>query len=363
MARGSAPARNAASAALVTAGVMAVATPARADISLGLYGDVDAGLTTDGTRAGTADGFSAARLEFFTTASAGSWSFLAEVLFETGEDNEFRADVERLQVNYLYRDWLRLAAGRFHTAIGYYNDGFHHGAFFMPGALRPRVVQFEDDGGLIPAHSVGVHADGRLPLGDAHLRYDIDLGNGRGATREVVQNDHDVNRPKSLSLRVRYEPAGALDGLIVGANVYFDSIPAADAGPPGPAVGPLREWLFGAHAAYFEHGMHAVAEAYAIEHRELDTDITHRSYAGFVELGRSFDEIMPVVRYEYTRYPDNGDPFFGTPAGDGYQALTLGVKYTASDNIALKLETGVLLPRAAGSDELYSVAGQIAFAF
>jgi hypothetical protein len=339
----------------------AVAAPAQADISISLYGDINGAIQTTGTREGTTDGFSAAKLELFTTASAGNWSFLAETLFEAGEDNEFGVDVERIQVNYLYRDWLRVAIGRFHTAIGYYNDGFHHGAFFMPATARPQVVQFEDDGGLIPAHSVGAHIDGRFALGDSHLRYDLDLGNGRAANRETVQNDHDTNRPKSFNVRLRFEPS-ALEGLIIGGNLYFDGIPARDPGTL-PPLGPLREWLAGFHAVYIEHDLHLVAEAYAIDHSELDTGTSHWTYAAFVEAGRTFDKVMPFVRYEWTRFPDEGDPYYERTANDGYQAVTVGAKHSTSDNIALKAQASVLVSRAPGSDALYTLTGQLAFAF
>lgn len=352
-------------AVLVALGAAAVApAAARAEISIGLYGDVNAGLSTTGSRAGTTDSFSAAKLELFTTASAGSWSFLAETLFEAGEENEFGVDVERIQVNYVYRDWLRVAIGRFHTAIGYYNDGFHHGAFFMPGTERPQVVQFEDDGGLIPAHSVGVHADGRFALGDSHLRYDVDLGNGRAANRETVQVEHDTNRAKSFNVRLRLEPSGALDGLIVGGNLYVDSIPARDPGDAAAMpLGPLREWLAGAHVAYFEHDLHLVAEAYAIEHTELDTGASHWTYAAFAEAGKTFDKLLPFVRYEWTQFPSEGDPFYGRTADDGYQTVTVGLKHATSENIALKAQAGVELLHAAGSDPVFTVAGQVAFAF
>ncbi|HEY6174569.1 MAG TPA: hypothetical protein VIX73_09010 [Kofleriaceae bacterium] len=347
-------------AAVVT--LVAAAAPVRADISISLYGDVDGGIATTGKREGTTDGFSAAKLELFTTAHSGNWAFLAETLFEAGDDNEFGVDVERLQINYLYRDWLRVAIGRFHTAVGYYNDGFHHGAFFMPATARPQIVQFEDDGGLIPAHSVGVHIDGRFPLGESHLRYDIDLGNGRASNREIVQVEHDTNRPKSFNVRLRYEPAGAAEGLIIGANLYFDSIPARDPGTL-PPLGALREWLTGFHAVYIEHDLHLVAEAYAIEHSELDNGANHWTYAAFVEAGRTFDKVMPFVRYEWTQFPDEGDPFYERTADDGYQAVTVGVKHSTSENIALKLQAGVVVSHAPGADALFNVAGQVAFAF
>jgi len=337
---------------------------ARADTELSLYGDVDGALSTTGTRAGTSDGFSAAKLELFTTKTVDRWMFLAEVMFEAGDENSFALDVERVEVGYLYSEHLRVLVGRFHTAIGYYNDAFHHGAFFMVPVGRPTMVEFEDGGGLIPAHNIGVHADGRFAAGEGHLRYDLELANGRAADVLEIQNHHDGNRPKAVNLRVRYEPGGALDGLIVGGNAYFDSIPGAmDTGAGAPALGPIHEWIFGAHAAYFEHELHVVAEALVIQHTELDTSARHRTYAAFGELGHAFDQLTPYVRYEWTRYPEEGDPYYGKAAGDGYQAATLGVKHATTDNIALKAQAGVTLPSASGADPRFTVTGQVAFAF
>ncbi|HET7503835.1 MAG TPA: porin [Kofleriaceae bacterium] len=338
----------------------ALSPPALADSQFNLYGDIDAGLTTTGTRAGTADGFSAATLDLFTTTTVDRWQFLAEVLFEAGDENAFNLDVERIEVGYLFRNWLRVRVGRFHTAIGYYNDAFHHGAYFMLPVGRPTAVEFEDGGGLIPAHTVGLHADGRLPAGDGHLRYDLELANGRGAEPDAIQNEHDTNRPKAFNVRLRYEPGGTLDGLVVGGNLYFDSIPAF-AGPT--PHGALHEWIVGAHAAYFEHEIHAVAEAMMIQHSELGTDAHHRTYAVFAEVGHSLDKLTPYARYQWTQFPDEGDAFYARTADDGYQAVSLGVKHATSDNIALKAEAGVTFSQAPGADPLFSVTGQVAFAF
>jgi hypothetical protein len=344
------------------------AAPASADIAINLYGDIDGGVQTTGTRTGTADGFKAASLDLFTTSSAGRWSFLAETLFEAGDDNAFSLDVERIQVGYLYREWLRVFAGRFHTAIGYYNDAFHHGAYFLIPVSRPTMVEFEDGGGLIPAHAVGLHADGRFAFGESHLRYDLELANGRSADPAAIQNNHDVNRPKAVNLRLRYEPGGSLDGLVVGGSAYFDGIPAraamtSESGAPIAALGPTREWILGAHAAYFEHDFHVIAEALAVDHGELDTGASHWTYAAFAELGHAFDKVIPYARYEWTRYPPEGDPYLGRTEADGYQAISAGVKHATSDNIALKVQAGVAFSRAPGSDPLFTVTGQVAFAF
>ena len=341
---------------------------AHADTEFSLYGDTDGVVKTTGTRAGTADSFAAAKLDLFTTTTIARWSFLAETMFEAGSDNAYSLDVERVEVGYLYKDWLRIFAGRFHTAIGYYNDAFHHGAFFMVPVGRPTMVEFEDGGGLIPAHNIGVHADGRFELGDDHLRYDVEIANGRAADPLEIQNNHDGNRPKAVNVRLRYEFAGALEGLLVGGNLYFDSIPAntmaasSETGFPFH-FGPLHEWIVGAHAAYFEHEIHFVAEAMAIQHTELDTGVRHRTYAAFAEAGHTFDTLTPYVRYEWTRFPGEGDPYFLKTSVDGYTVASAGVKHNTTENIALKLQAGVTFFNRPGADPMLTLTGQLAFAF
>jgi hypothetical protein len=251
--------------------------------------------------------------------------------------------------------------GRFHSAIGYYNDAFHHGTYFMVPVGRPTMVEFEDGGGLIPAHNIGVHADGRLALGDGHLRYDLELANGRAADPLEIQNARDANLLKAINLRLRYEPAGLLDGFVVGGNLYFDGIPAAAAATGVAPLGRMHEWIVGAHAAYFEHDFDFVAEAMMIQHTELDTHAVHRTYAAFAELGHTFDQVTPYVRYEWTSFPESGDPYYARSAADDYQGATLGVKHSTSDNVALKAEAGVLW--MSGRDARVTLTGQVAFAF
>jgi hypothetical protein len=230
---------------------------------------------------------------------------------------------------------------------------------------RPTMVEFEDGGGLIPAHNIGIHLDGRIDAGDDHVRYDLELANGRSSDLLAIQNEHDTNRPKAINLRLRYEPGSALDGLVIGGNLYFDGIPAAELPMTGGAapLGAIHEWIVGAHAAYFEHDLHAIAEAMMIQHTELDSGAVHRTYAGFAEAGRTYGNVTPYARYQWTQFPDEGDPYFARTANDGYQAFTAGVKHLTSDNVALKAEAGVALSRAPGADPLFSLTGQVAFAF
>lgn len=330
------------------------------EVSLNLYGDIDYEVAH---QTETTNSFESPRFEIFSTATEGRLSFLAETMFEVGDGNTFGVDLERVEVAYLFADWFRLHAGRFHTAIGYYNDAYHHGRYFQTTVDRPEMVRFEDEGGLTPAHSVGLHADGRLPLRRAgSLRYDVEIANGRGNTPDEVTNLVDHNNAKAYNLRLRFEPSFP-DGLIVGVNAYFDQISATAPDPIlMPGVTRVGERIYGAHVVYLENNIHLIAEGLRVEHRS--DGMTGNTHAGFVEAGYTFASLTPYVRYEKVSFPSVLDPFYAQNKlgmRGSFWSILGGVRYLASENIALKVEGGRIKP-ATGSATT-TVSFQCAFAF
>lgn len=359
--------------AAVTLAPLAGASPAAAEVGLNLYGDTDYLVTRDQAAAGapttTTNAFSAPRLELFLTAEQGKLAVLAETMFEVGDDNTFKVDIERIEIGYLFNESLRLRAGRFHTAVGYYNDAYHHGRYFQTTVDRPAMVRFEDEGGLLPAHSVGLHVDGRFALGNAgSLRYDADLANGRGRTPGEVTNLDDPNNDKLFNLRLRIEPR-FLDGLILGANVLTDRITSLSdaADPTGPTVS-IREWMLGGHVVYLENSFHVIGEYLWVSHRWNDVaGANHRGFTqgAFLELGYDLGRATPYLRGELVHFPADIDPFYAANAlflfRGSSKAGIAGVKITASDYIAFKLENELVRRDAGGYVEM--VAAQCAFAF
>jgi hypothetical protein len=354
-------ARAVAAVAAVSTGAVGLARPARAaDVNFNLYGDVDYVVAHQGV---TTNSFQSPRFEIFSTATEGRLSFLAETMFEVGGDNAFAVDMERVEVSYLFAEWFRLHLGRFHTAIGYYNDAYHHGRYFQTTVDRPEMVRFEDEGGLTPAHSVGVHADGRFTLRQAgSLRYDVEIANGRGNVPAEVTNLVDHNNAKAYNLRLRFEPSFP-DGLIIGVNAYFDTIPATGPDPIAmPAVTTVGERIYGAHLVYLENNIHLISEFLRIEHRS--DVVSGNTHAGFVEAGYTFGSLTPYVRYEKVSFPAVLDPFYAQNKlgmrGSFYSMLG-GLRYLVSDNLALKLEGGWITPVTGAVTR--SVSFQCAFAF
>jgi hypothetical protein len=336
------------------------ASPAAAQVSLNAYGDINYVVERSQQ---TTNSFQMPRLELFPTATQDRLSFLTEIMFEVDEQNNFVVDVERTEVAYLFSDYFRVKFGRFHTAIGYYNDAYHHGRYFQMTVDRPEMVRFEDEGGLLPAHSVGVHVDGLLPLGPlGSVRYDIDGANGRGPVPDSVTNAVDPNNQKAFNLRLRFEPSFP-DGLMLGGNVYVDKIHASQ---PEPSAAPVDvdEVILGAHLAYLENYVHLIAEYLRIQHKFFNrTGITQ---GAFGELGYTFGIVTPYARVQWVKFPAEADidPFLAgnvlVPRGS-FVATVGGFRINVSDYLAVKLEGGYTKLDSGGN--IKTGALQCAFAF
>lgn len=331
--------------------VAAPSAPNESPVDLKLYGDTMFQLHNRGPVKAS---FEAAHLDLFFTADVGKLSLLSEVFFEGRDTNEIAIDVERLQLSYLFDNWLRIRAGRSHTAFGYYNDTYHHGSLFELTAGRPIAVGFEDDGGLFGAHLVGVGADGTFDLGPGGgFRYDVEVGNGRPIDTTTVAIVRADKTEKMVNLRLRW--LTPLEGLLVGVNGVYDLVPEAPSSATDPGRPKIIEGIGAFHAAYMEHGVHFLLEGYDIHHAvsgggALDTR------GGFVELGYSLGAFTPYLRPELIRFPDGGDPVFqrsGAPWAGTREVFDarIGVRWLPLPQIALKLE-GQRLARGPIVEEL-----------
>jgi hypothetical protein len=335
--------------------------PAAAQVNLNVYGDINY-VVEKGEQ--TTNSFQMPRIELFPTATQDRLSFLSEILFEVDEQNNFAVDVERTEVAYLFSDYFRLRLGRFHTAIGYYNDAYHHGRYFQIAVDRPEMVRFEDEGGLIPAHSIGVHIDGLLPLGPlGALRYDAETANGRGHTPDEVTNAIDPNNQKAFNLRLRFEPAFP-DGLLLGGNVYVDKIKANVTEDPAAGTVDVDEVILGAHLAYLENYVHLIAEYMRITHKFMG--IIGVTEAAYGELGYTFGAVTPYARVQLVIFPpvNDADPFLQKNAffdRGSFASVVGGLRFNVSDYLAVKIEGGYT--KLDSGANIKTGALQCAFAF
>ena len=341
--------------------------PERMDVSktlLRIRGFGDINLHGDNQKGDTTS-FTLGQLNLFVTSDISErFKFLSEIIFEggpdniygvtTGQKNVFSVDVERYLVEYSQNDYFKLAAGRWHTAIGYYNTAYHHSTWFQTAADRPFLFAFEDRGGILPIHSVGVSASGLIPSGRLGLHYVAEVGNGRASrtplTEEPVQNVIDDQTHKAYNLALFARPE-AVPGLQVGFSAYRDLLAPVNM----PRV---DETILAAHAVFVRPSFEWLNEALVVRHAPLGSGNTFNTPGFYTQVSKKFGSYRPYFRYQYVN-ASNAEPIF--PDIKLRQGPSVGIRFDASESVALKLQYDytVLRQQAAVS----GLALQIGFTF
>jgi len=295
---------------------------------------------------------------FLTSELADDVSLLAEIVLEAVDDPEEQiADVERFQIQYAPSDAFRVAAGRMHTVLGYWNQTYHHGAWLYTTVSRPEVYRWEDeDGGILPVHEVGLRVFGSAATSALRVEYNASLGNGRGVTPREVVTVQDPNGAKALNLWVGVQ-ARAWPGLEVGGVAHFDTIPAR---PGDPArANELQERILGGFVALRRSEVEVLAEAFEIRHDDDATGGSYRTTGLYAQAAVAFGRFKPYYRFDLIDR-DEVDPFWGEAIRDLHKH-TLGLRVDSWSRVVLKLEVSHNDPRS--DDTFTSAAAQVAFTF
>src|SRR5215510_12226048 len=90
----------------------------------------------------------------------------ADVLFSMQHDSfkvfgeylltNHESDLERFQLGWEPSERQVVWLGRFHQASSVWNHVHHHGQFLQTSVTRPASEEWEDEGGIIPQHFVGL---------------------------------------------------------------------------------------------------------------------------------------------------------------------------------------------------------------
>jgi hypothetical protein len=341
--------------------------PERMDLSETLlrirgFGDVN---LHGNTKKGDTTSFTLGQLNLFVTSDISEkFKFLSEIVFEGGPDNiygvkrgannAFSVDVERFIVQYSYNDYLNVEAGRFHTAIGYYNTAYHHSTWFQTTTGRPFLFDFEDRGGILPIHTVGVSASGLIPSGGLGLRYVAEVGNGRASrsplTEEPVQNVVDDQNHKAYNLALFARPE-AIRGLQVGFSAYRDILAPVN----NPRIG---ETILAAHAVFVRPQFEWLNEALLVRHSVFGTSRVFDTPGFYTQISKQFGSYRPYFRYQYVNASD-AEPVF--PDVRLRQGPSVGIRYDASESVALKLQYNYTSLR--GQAAVNALAMQVGFTF
>jgi hypothetical protein len=290
---------------------------------------------------------------FITSRLSDKFSVLGELVVEAESNNSVGLDLERLLLQYAPSDYFHVAAGRYHTGIGFYNTAYHHSTWLQTTVDRPFLFAFEDEGGVLPIHNVGLTSYGAIPSGRLGLNYIGEIGNGRASRSpldEAVQNVQDENNGKSFNLGLYARPTN-VRGLQAGFSVYRDTLHPEFASKIGQTI-----WA--GHVVYQRPKFEFLNEAVAIRHAMAGggTFVTPGFYS---QISRAWASLRPYFRYEYINAP-RLEPIF-RDVGLIHGPVT-GIRYDFSEFAAWKLEYNRVMRR----DGLPSINGlrtQVSFTF
>jgi|GEM_PF-3284455 hypothetical protein len=296
----------------------------------------------------TADSFSEDAFDIFMNARLGqNITFLSETAFESNNSNQLGVDVERLLIKYDFGDDLNIQVGRFHTSIGYWNDTYHHGEWLNTAISKPFAVNFEDSGGIIPAHLVGISFAGLRNFGDFEVDWSFQFGNGRGPTSDPPEIYYGSQVPKATNFNLGVRPQ-AIPGLKIGVSAYFDHISPEEGTDPNyiagttPLHGGLHETIVNAYGVYKHGPIETFAEIYQFTHERTDNlygneeGMKDKDFAYYWQFGYKIGHWTPFFRYDVLQISQDNN-YFPTYR-DSARTYSVGVRWDVSSYNAIKLQ-------------------------
>ena len=247
----------------------------------------------------------------------------------------FALEVERFVASYKFNDRFNLDVGRFHTAIGWYNNFYHNGTYFQTTQDRPEPFIFEDNGGILPVHSVGLSLNGEIPSGTANLSYSFEIANGRNFSADSVQKlvIDDDNNYKSVNFQLRAKPDG-LANWQFGAGVYHDTLTPEFS--PGVTTR-VDQLIISGYAVYKSSAIEWFTEGFAIGD-EVHNEHRHWTGAAYTQFSKKFGRIRPYARLQMRSAAEHDPVLQLLGANTSVWGPQLGVRYDFTSMMAVKFE-------------------------
>jgi hypothetical protein len=271
---------------------------------------------------------------FITSQLAERLSFLTELVFSTGPNNAFGVDMERFQLTYRQNKYFEISAGRFHTSIGYYNTAFHHGTWFSTATGRPFMYYFEDSGGPLPVHEVGVTATGAVPnTGKFNLHWIAEVGDGSAEVGSPLYGDGVENfasdrNHKDVNIAFYIRPEW-VEGLQIGGSLLTgDLIPYG----PTPTVNQTVSSLY---AVLIDSRWEFMNEFVLLHHQVTVGGQTYNSPMAYTQLAYKIRKARPYFRWQEVNIPSQ-DPVVAFTGR--YEGPSAGVRYDAFTYAAIKFQ-------------------------
>lgn len=274
--------------------------------------------------------------DVFFNGNIGHTMYLFEYLV-----NEEEQEAERLMLGWQLSDQTTLWLGRGHNVVGIWNDAFHHGSYLQTSISRPKIMEFEDDGGFLPTHLTGIFINHDILLGDAMLTLDwvtgyaphlSDEGNEALNLLDPAFEEHDL----AHTFRINYQPT-AFDnnqfGIFAGSLKIaseVDWLVSAD------------ESFVGSYIDWTVNDWHWISTAFYLHYdAELLTEnISDDFYSVYVHTEKPFNQGLTFfARYEQNFSVTSQVKALFDSVVDN--ALSAGIRYDIAPKNALTLEIRV----------------------
>lgn len=337
-----------------------------ADDGLPVHGFADVNLVSSGENNATFKGRKGGTVGTFDLYLAPQFGSnvksLVELAFEVDQDGGLGTDLERAQIGYTFNDAATAWMGRFHTPMGYWNTAFHHGAQIQTSILRPKFLDFEDKGGILPAHSTGLWLTGAIGGASGKFGYDAFLANAPqlngaaagSALSSVNTTDFNPNvvagtyagsgtlnmrmggsttHRNSLGFNAWFEPR-SVDGLRLGAHGLRTEVVDDSADENRTRVN-----MLGGYIAYLADPWEILGEYYGFRNQDLSgTSGTHSSWAAYGQVGYNVGKWTPFARVERTDLDQKDNYFAVQESGRSYKRFGVGFRYDVDPKAAIKVE-------------------------
>lgn len=278
----------------------------------------------------------AAELDLFYTADIDRVRLLAEVFGRANGDDEL--EIERLQAAWKIAPESRIWLGRFHNPIGYWNTEFHHGTFLQTSISRPALIDFEDDGGVLPMHLTGALLEGAVTRSGAVWRYDVALGVGPemndGLHALEIHRPGDGGHHGAAALRLSWQAADSRNSLGLFAGWY--DIPGAGITPAD-----INQRLMGLFAHLeFDSGTELLTAVYDVENElSLSGTSTRDSFrSGHLQLEQDLGANLALYARGEGLHSATADPYLNLFGALVRERQVVGLRYELARNQAIKIE-------------------------
>ena len=294
---------------------------------------------------------------FITSQLSDKLSFVSEAVFSSDQTNNFEVDLERFILTYRPNQYFQIGAGRYHSAIGYYNTAYHHGLWFSTATGRPFMDYFEDSGGVLPVHEVGITTTGRVPgLSKLNLHWIAEIGNGSAEFGSAnygdgVQNFASDRNKKDANLALYVRPQ-RFPGLQMGGSYMWGGIV-----PVATGIHMIQN-VASAYVVYIDGKWEFLNEAVLLRHQLPDGGRSWNSPMGYTQISRAFGIYRPYFRFQEVNIPNNdpASPFVGR-----YEGPSVGMRFDFFTYAALKLQYNRVYLRNQPTENGFET--QVAFTF